>query len=296
MSTEEAATSGASQSQAQDPDISTLSLRLPPFYPSDPALWFGQVENLFLTRRIISQKTKFAYIVSSLQPEFAQEVRDILLNPPAEDPYNTVKAELIRRTSQSEQKRLRQLLISEELGDRKPTQLLRRMQQLLGDRQLEPSILKQLFIQRLPTNVQLILASSSDTVNIDGLAAIADKIMEATPVPLPITEVQPPQLPIAAATAQPATSPDTASLHELVAKLTLQVQDLTMKVAELSSHRSRERGRSPRRRFRSRSRSSSATPPSLCWYHETHGDKAVKCKPPCNYASQPDKSNDSASN
>lgn len=100
---------------------------------------------------------------------------DILLNPPAQDPYKVVKAELIRRTSESEQKRLRQLLISEELGDRKPTQLLRRMQQLLGDRQLEPSMLTHLFLQRLPTNVQLILASSCDSVDIDGLEAIADK-------------------------------------------------------------------------------------------------------------------------
>ena len=71
-----------------------------------------------------------------------------------DQPYTKLKAELIRRTSVSEQNRLNKLLISEELGDRTPSQLLSRMQQLLGEKQLEPSILKQLFVQRLPMNVQ----------------------------------------------------------------------------------------------------------------------------------------------
>ena len=57
------------------------------------------------------------------------------------------------------------------------------MQQLLGEKQLEPSILKQLFVQRLPMNVQLILASTSDTMSINDLAALADKIVEVASPP-----------------------------------------------------------------------------------------------------------------
>ena len=69
------------------------------------------------------------------------EVRDLIVDPPSVDPYAKLKTELVRRTSDSEQKRLHKLLISEELGDRTPSQLLRRMQQLLGEKTLEPSIL-----------------------------------------------------------------------------------------------------------------------------------------------------------
>ncbi len=58
----------------------------------------------------------------------------MILRPPSDDPYQALKEQLTKRTALSEQRRLQQLFTEEELGDRKPTQLLRRMQQLLGDR------------------------------------------------------------------------------------------------------------------------------------------------------------------
>ena len=167
--------------QPTPPLTAAVSIKLPPYWSNDPALWFSQVEAQFTTRGIRSETTKYAHVVGSLQPEIAQEVRDLLINPPAENPYTQLKSELVKRTSASEQQRLHQLLNAEQLGDRKPTQLLRRMQQLLGESQLESSIMTQLFIQRLPTNAQLILASSKDTLNTESLAKVADKILEVAP-------------------------------------------------------------------------------------------------------------------
>ena len=68
------------------------------------------------------EKTKFEYVIASLQPEFATEV---ILNPPEENPFTTLKTALVDRTATSEQRRLQQLLTEEELRDRKPSQLLR---------------------------------------------------------------------------------------------------------------------------------------------------------------------------
>ncbi len=45
------------------------------------------------------QRTKFDHIVASLNPEFAMEVRDLILHPPADSPYNLLKQQLIKRTS-----------------------------------------------------------------------------------------------------------------------------------------------------------------------------------------------------
>ena len=57
----------------------------------------------------------FDYIVASLSPEFATEVRDLILKPPTENPYDKLKEQLIKRTAASEQRRLQQLFNSEEL-------------------------------------------------------------------------------------------------------------------------------------------------------------------------------------
>ncbi len=78
----------------------------------------------------------------------ATEIRDLVLLPTEANPYTVLKETLIKRTTASEERRLQQLFQTEELGDRKPTQLLRHMQQLLGDRiGLDGTFLKELFLQ-----------------------------------------------------------------------------------------------------------------------------------------------------
>ncbi|KAM7313981.1 uncharacterized protein ISCGN_003766 [Ixodes scapularis] len=136
-------------------DITVVrTLRLPRFWTADPQLWFAQVESQFTTSHITSQAQRFHHVVAALPPETAVDIRDIILEPPTTNPYDNLKAELVKRTSASEHQRLQRLLTSEELGDRTPSQLLRRLQQLLGERAatFDPALLRELFLQRLPNN------------------------------------------------------------------------------------------------------------------------------------------------
>jgi hypothetical protein len=163
-------------------------------------------------------------IVGSLSSDLATEVRDLLLKPPTTDPYDVLKTELIKRTAASEQRKLQQLLSGEELGDRKPTQLLRRMQQLLGDKSGPTdttSFLRELFLQRLPPNVRMVLASADPSTQLGQLAEMADKVMEvAAPTIGHITDSHVPSIP-------PPPPSDIQQLRDEVARLSTLVQSLT---------------------------------------------------------------------
>ena len=110
MSTDRALPPSSSEDTAAQPTASpwtfSVSIKLPPYWSSDPTLWLAQVEAQFTIRGIALEQTKYAYVVGSLQPKVAQEVGDLLLiPPPAETPYTRSKAELVKRTSASKQER-----------------------------------------------------------------------------------------------------------------------------------------------------------------------------------------------
>jgi hypothetical protein len=269
-------TSGTASSGASGADISAVSvnLKLPPFWPADPELWFAQVEAQFACRRITSQKSKFDHVVGSLSPEFAVEVRDLLLKPPTDSPYTALKEQLTKRTTASEQRKLQQLFTGEELGDRKPTQLLRRMQQLLGDRPglVDGSFLQELFLQRLPPSVRMVLASTPSATTLENLAEMADKIME---VATPASASTGPALTVAAATVPPNLSTEVEHLRADVARLEKLIRKMgrARSSSRPSTHQSRH--------------SPTPTPPTptdtLCWYHKKFGDQARGCRPPCSW-------------
>ena len=112
----------ASAAPASDaPSLAKVRLKLLPYWPSDPQLWFVQAEAQFANNNITSPKGRYNVVVASLAPEFAAKIRDLLISPPQHDPYNTLKAALIQRTHKSEQARLRELLSTADVGDRQPS-------------------------------------------------------------------------------------------------------------------------------------------------------------------------------
>ena len=149
---------------------------LPVYNFRNPCLWFGQVESVFRTHGITKQILMFSHVAQNLPPEAAEEVSDLITDVPSEDPYDRLKSALISRTGISEQASLDALFAKVELGDRKPSQLLRHMRTLLGSKSMDESIFRHLWMKKIPATAQQILAASTESVSLDELANLADRI------------------------------------------------------------------------------------------------------------------------
>ncbi|GFX45025.1 transposon Tf2-6 polyprotein [Trichonephila clavipes] len=94
-------------------------------------------------------------------------------------PYGAIKAQLIQRTGESSQQEIRKLLTGEELGDRKPSELLRTMNRRAASHNVPKELMLELFLQQLPTAVQTILASITP-ITVEKAAEVADRILEVS--------------------------------------------------------------------------------------------------------------------
>lgn len=242
--------------------VDRVGVRVPPFYPEMPALWFSQLESQFALAGITTDSTRYHYAVGHLDPVHAAEIEDIITAPPASNKYEILKAELIKRLSASRERKVRQLLTHEELGDRKPSQFLRHLRHLAGPGVPE-EFLKTIWIGRLPTATQSIIASQSKAP-LEEVAELADRLLDIVP-------------------SQPHVAMTSAADNQ-IAELTRQVASLAATVQRMSRAETR---RAPGRRGDSRPRSRSASNYRkfpLCWYHSKYGSDAAKCVKPCDFA------------
>uniref|UniRef100_A0A5S6Q4X7 Retrotransposon gag domain-containing protein n=1 Tax=Trichuris muris TaxID=70415 RepID=A0A5S6Q4X7_TRIMR len=254
--------------------VHRVAAKLPPFWPDRPALWFAQVEAQFTVSGITQDATKFAYVVSQLESRYAAEVEDLIINPPPTDAYARLRSELIRRVSLSEEQRVRQLLTEEVLGDRKPSQFLRHLRSLAGPTVVQDSLLRTLWLQRLPLQMQAILQTQADS-ELDKIAELADKILEVTPTSLTAA---------AAHQCEAVTSP-------MMNHLAQRIEQLSSEVASLRRWRSssRPRPRPVSRDGRQHSRDSGSPVAQgdnnrrVCWFHRRFGKRARKCEQPCDF-------------
>ncbi|XP_037870977.1 uncharacterized protein LOC119629372 [Bombyx mori] len=193
-------------------DIYRIGVRPPSFWAEEPAVWFSQLEGNFVLSGIKDDDTKFYYVTSTLEHRYAAEVKDIIVSPPKTGKYERLKSELIKRLSTSREKEVKQLLMHEELGDRRPSQFLRHLQQLAGPTVPEEFI-KTIWTSRLPTTLQPIIVSQK-RLDLLALADLADSVHEIIPCS--------PQ--IATTSALKATEPSLASMAKQIDELSQAVE------------------------------------------------------------------------
>lgn len=242
------------------------AVKIPVYNRSDPALWFVMCESTFklgVPKPITESQTKYNHVVGQLPPEVASIVRDVLMNPDLDDPYGTLKTEIIKRSGESSHQEIRQLLSGEELGSRKPSELLRNMRRRAENLNVPDSFMLELFLQRLPASVQAVLAVFTD-LKLDQAAESADRMLDVNPAPLGVNAVS---------------KGSSGSMEE---RLLREIEKLNSRISGLEI----SRGRSPyRRRSRSFSRPRSRES-SVCWYHRRFGSdcRPEKCVQPCRFS------------
>jgi hypothetical protein len=228
----------------RNPEVDRVTVRVPPFWSNEPALWFSRLESQLALANVTADITKFHYVVSNLDFRNPQVVHDILQTPPRTDKYEALKTALISRLSSSEEQRIQQLLQLEDLGDRKPSEFLRHLRSLAT---VPENLLRSLWTNRLPHQTQVILTTQTDST-LDKLAELADKVHEMLPTAPHIDATQ------------IATTTD----------LSKELVQLRKEVAELSKacNRQQRRNQSPAPQDKPEN--------TICWYHNRFKGKATK--------------------
>ncbi|KAH6943277.1 hypothetical protein HPB50_018406 [Hyalomma asiaticum] len=124
-------------------DVAAVSLRLSQYWPADPQLLIAQVNGLSAIARVTPQTQKFSHLVSLLPPEVATELRYVILQPRATDPFDILTSEI---------------LLGGEVAS------------------FDQGLLRELFLQRLPASVRMVLAAAaslpvSQRINSRGFAS-----------------------------------------------------------------------------------------------------------------------------
>ncbi|KAI5652170.1 hypothetical protein NE865_00508 [Phthorimaea operculella] len=269
------------EGKPNDVVLISVSSRIPEFWTDQPDLWFVQFEATVAPQKA-SDESKYQLCIAKLGKQVVMQVADLLKNPPEEKKYDTLKTRLLGTYEESESRRIQKLIGEMQLGDQKPSQLLRQMQALAGDR-INSQTLLVMWQNHLPAAVRSVLAATA-IEDAEKLSAVADKIQE-TSRPLEVAEVS------------GGRSPVDSTLAETVAQLSLEVAELRrsrqpgrFKQIQKGSKKFR-RGNSASSRFRaqstSRRRSSSTSrEPGLCYFHDRFRARAYKCRAPCTWSTR----------
>lgn len=158
---------------------SLRAVKLPQlFWRDNPTRYFTVAEMTFVLQRIISDETKYKYVVIHLDADLLGLVGDIIDAPPAQGKYEAIKKRIIDSLSESQETRLRRLLRGQVMSKEKPSMFLQRLKNLASG-QCNESVLRSLFMEQMPEYIRSILAISQ-LDDLTTLATQADHIAEVT--------------------------------------------------------------------------------------------------------------------
>jgi hypothetical protein len=133
------------------------------------------VEGQFILKGVTQDTMKFYHVLGSLPETAVRGLGDLMRGPPSEDTYIQLKARLLAAHTLTEFQRMEKLLDAQALSGQKPSDMLHDLVQFCLDGGAQTRIFRYLFLQRLPTEIRIILAEDRDS-KLAALAARADHL------------------------------------------------------------------------------------------------------------------------
>jgi len=255
------------------PPRSVQAANYPPlreYCPSNPALWFKRVEIYFAYRGISSENRKFTEVIMRIPDNVMEEVEDVLdkvTDPSHRTPYSTLKKAIIDRVGLSTSERIRTLLEGLDLGQDRPSALLRKMKSNAPDCQnnkpLE-DLLRELWLKKLPADIQMVLAALPAETTLDVLAQTADNVSQ-----------------VHRSTGSVAAVSEASSIDARLDRV-LELLEKTLRITHASRSSSSSSSR-PFNRSRSRSQTPGRSKSNICRIHRKFGKEARYCIKPCSW-------------
>lgn len=252
--------------------------------------WFIRIESWFGLQNINEESVRFQAVVASLTPQLFDQVVDLVVTPPAEEPYKKLKEAIIEKFADSEFTRVDKMLSTVPLGAQRPSHLLAEIRR--AGATSDERILRVVWLRRLPVSIRAILSASKsplselaemadasyDTIQNDNISQVASTSAACAPT--------------ASGSSTSATIVTRDELAKCIEALTLQINEMRKSKDQRPRGRSQNRNNDRQRDLsrhanQNRDRTPAGSRLPTCWYHRNFGTQAQKCQHPCDFHTRP---------
>ena len=135
-------------------------------------------------RCITSQESKFFIPGCHLLPHILKKVAHVVAKMPKENPYDTLKREVLACTSNSKEAQFRQVMSYSDRDSQRPSDVLHQMQELARNLDMEEQTLYCFWSAALPRSIKAVLALQPVDTPLTRLAEMADQVYECCGSPV----------------------------------------------------------------------------------------------------------------
>ena len=163
-----------SKSDIESESASKCEPDLPPYYSSDPQIWFHHVELICFSHRISDEESLYQCISKHIPAEAKDKLENSTRSVTTELQYTNMKQSILYEIENPKTIRLRRRFMNFQMESRLPSTCLRIMR---GSCKTDKLTLRQIWLEKLPTRVRIQLARRNNEVsNFEEEVKLADKI------------------------------------------------------------------------------------------------------------------------